>query len=248
MRVKLKVAYEGTLYKGWQSQTYTPHTIQHNLEQSLSNVCNHNVIVHASGRTDVGVHALGQVVHFDTTAKRSMHALLSGCNHYLPTTIRVLDAIQVADDFHARYNAKSKTYQYWITMDLHPLMVDRAMYCPELNVSLMREACTYVVGQHDFGSFVGSGSIKYHTTVRNCMQCDIDTTICPITGCQLVVLSITAKGFLYKMVRLIVGLMVRIAKEELPIDAFRSAIITIDRKYTTLLAPACGLYLATVEY
>lgn len=308
MRYKLTIQYDGTPFKGFQRQSYTSCTVQYELETAISKVCNQAIQVHASGRTDVGVHALGQVVHFDTTNIRKENDILRGCNHYLPDTVKVLRVETVDENFHARHSAVSKTYRYFFAVenirfsiendgnsDLNNIkfsaensddsivksgdsssvgncsscdesgsMVvldrnfafgdkdvhirDRAMFVPYLDVEKIKEACKLLVGRHDFGSFKGANSMPYYTTERTVLDCKISTSVCPITNVQLVCLEIKSKGFLYNMVRLIAGLLSRIGQNKASLDDLKEAIKIQNRKHTKLLAPACGLYLTSVEY
>jgi len=248
MRYKLTLQYDGTPFKGWQRQSYTPNTVQGNIESALSKVCNHAIEVHPSGRTDVGVHALGQVVHFDTQVDRDCNRIVSGCNHFLEPSIRVKTCELVVDDFHARYCAKYKTYQYKFCIgDYNPILQNRVLFLNQINIETIRQACSMIEGQHDFGSFCGSGG-KYHTTVRNVHECVVYTDICVLTGLPIVTISITSKGFLYNMVRLIAGLIYRIGSGIVGLEVLEHALKVPSREHTSYIAPACALYLVEVGY
>lgn len=224
--------------------------MQQTVEQALSKVCNMPTTVFASGRTDVGVHALGQVVHTDLPVDRTPKDIMRGCNHFLPHSIRVVNAEQVDDDFHARHSAKSKTYTFKFYLGQQSaLLVDRAMHVDSasFDIEQMQKACQMMVGKHDFGSFVGAGAL-FHTSVRNVLDCKITQEHCTFSNRQIVSLTITSQGFLYNMVRIISGLVYNVGISKKTLQDVEQALSNTSRKHTNLVAPACGLYLVGVEY
>ncbi|MDR3021659.1 MAG: tRNA pseudouridine(38-40) synthase TruA [Clostridiales bacterium] len=249
VRIKLVLQYNGTQYKGWQRQKSCVNTVQQQLEEALTKICNQEITVHASGRTDAGVHALGQVVHFDTQTYRELDRYVSGCNHFLPATIRVLDACIVEQDFHARFSSIAKTYCYKFYVGKEcAILHDKAMHvCVMPNLQWMEHACDLLVGNHDFASFMGAG-VCVHSTKRTVIRCGVKSSTDSFTGQKLIDLTITANGFLYNMVRRIAGLVLRIGLGEMNLQAVQWSLENKDKKYTTLVAPSCGLYLTGVQY
>jgi tRNA pseudouridine38-40 synthase len=158
-RIKLVLDYVGTRYHGWQLQP-GKDTVQKRLEDALSELCKEEIHVVASGRTDSGVHALGQVVHFDTNTQYGLVAYVRGTNNYLPDSIKVLDAQEVDEQFHARFSAKKKTYVYVMYQgkEERAIYSNRAVRIDEIDTKAIDEACKYLLGSHDFTSFMSTGS------------------------------------------------------------------------------------------
>lgn len=245
-RIKLTLAYDGTNYNGWQLQTRPPgvKTIQGTLEEKLKLITKEEIKVVASGRTDAGVHALGQVVHFDTTStipvERFPQALLS----VLPWDIVPLKAEEVDENFHARYSTRWKTYRYTFDTGTMPHVFWRryAYHYPHpLDRQAMAQAAQYLLGQHDFRSFCASGS-SAKDFVRTIAACELRE------NGQLLTLEITGNGFLYNMVRIICGTLLEIGRGKLQPEAMKEIIAAQDRKAAGPTVPAHGLCLLKVEY
>lgn len=242
MRIKLTLDYIGSRYHGWQLQP-GKDTVQKRLEDALSKLCGEEIHVVASGRTDSGVHAFGQVVHFDTTTSYDIVAYHRGTNNYLPASIRVLKAEQVSDEFHARFSAKQKTYMYLMYESAQERAVysERATRVDTLDIDAIEKACKYLIGEHDFSSFMSTGS-------------DIKTTVRTITNAKIekqgneYKFFVTANGFLYNMVRKIVAGLIRVGTGKMSVEDFAKKVENPDILSLPFVAPADGLYLVSVEY
>jgi tRNA pseudouridine38-40 synthase len=242
-RIKLMLEYDGTRYHGWQVQPGAM-TVQGTLEACLSKMTNAPVRVHAAGRTDAGVHALGQVVHFDTASTIALSALARGLNSLLAADIAILQASEVAADFHARYSARQKTYAYIIRN--HPLRsvfyAPYAWYIPQpLDMAAMRVAAQVLVGQHDFSAFRASTCTAQHP-VRYLSRLGIKRW-----GDRLFFL-LSADGFLQHMVRNIVGTLVQVGRGKLPASAMAAILQSHQRQQAGPTAPPHGLFLVRVTY
>jgi len=243
MRIALGIEYDGTNYHGWQRQRNIC-TIQEKVEQALSQVASQPILIACAGRTDAGVHALGQVVHFDTIAMRPDRAWILGANSDLPSDIRILWARHVSPDFHARYSATSRQYRYMIyNQKIAPaLLRHRAMWCShELNEKLMSEAGQSLLGRHDFSSFRGSGC-QAKSAIREVISLDVKRS-----G-GMINIDIKANAFLLHMVRNIVGVLTKVGTGERPRTWVKEVLHACDRRKAAVTAPACGLYLVKVEY
>jgi tRNA pseudouridine38-40 synthase len=243
MRIALGLEYQGTNYHGWQRQDGLV-TVQGEVEKALSKVADHNLEVYCAGRTDVGVHSKGQVIHFDTEALRKLDAWVLGGNSYLPHDISILWAREVRDDFHARFSAVARSYRYLIyNHKIRPaLFADQvAWQVKELDVELMFEAAQYLIGEHDFSSFRGC-DCQAKTPMRHVQYLNIKREK------KLIILDIKANAFLMHMVRNIAGLLMAIGEcKHDPIWA-REVLQACDRRVAGITAPACGLYLTRVHY
>ncbi|KPJ68056.1 MAG: hypothetical protein AMJ43_01215 [Coxiella sp. DG_40] len=243
MRIALGLEYKGNSYYGWQRQAKLP-SIQFHVEEALSKVADHSIKVFCAGRTDIGVHAKGQVIHFDTVAKRKLDAWILGGNSYLPCDIRIRWAKQVTDDFHARFSAIARNYRYLIhnckthSAILHDLI---AWHPKSLDEKLMQKAARYLIGEHDFSSFRGC-DCQSKSPMRNVHYLNIKRS-----G-KLIIIDIKANAFLLHMVRNIAGLLIAIGEgKQQPIWA-KQVLESCDRKVAGVTAPACGLYLTKVYY
>ena len=246
-RLKLIVAYDGTPFAGWQSQA-GGNTIQDYLEAAFRTVCGEAVRVHGSGRTDAGVHALAQCAHVDVPAatlvpERWVHAL----NASLPPKIRVLRARYVSRDFHARFSAKGKTYRYRIWNDrvLPPFEIDRAWHVPvPLDLQALERAAAQFLGQHNFAGFAANRGKPEQSTVRTITAARLRRGGAGIT------LDFSGDGFLYKMVRLMVGSIVRCGAGKMdPAElAERLRSPAPPTGASRFVAPAHGLILVRVRY
>lgn len=241
--VKLVLAYDGSGFMGWQIQPGV-RTVQDTLEKALEVILGHPVRVFASGRTDAGVHALGQVVNFHTSSSVPVDGLLRGLNSVLPGDISILKSEDVEPGFHAQFQAKRKSYLYVIdTGEVRsPFLGRYALHEKHpLNIEAMRSSSRYLLGGHDFTSFLASGS-SVKTTVRNITVSEL------ITRGNKVLFFIQGSGFLRYMVRNIVGTLLLVGKGKLPPEEMERIIDLKDRNFAGPTAPPQGLYLIEVGY
>jgi tRNA pseudouridine38-40 synthase len=241
--IKIICQYDGTEFSGFQRQA-DARTIQGCLEEALETIVKQPVRVCGAGRTDAGVHAQGQVANFHISVGIPTQALLRAMNSLLPEDVRVYSAEEVDADFHARYWAKAKTYEYRIWN--HPIadvFTQRYAYHVVDNLDLcnMKRCAEALVGTHDFAAFQAAGSIRA-STVRSLkrLECERDG--------DLVSIRATADGFLYKMVRNLAGCLVQAGRNKISVDEVSSLLKSGDRRQAPPTAPAKGLVLAKVEY
>jgi len=243
MRIALGIEYDGSVFSGWQIQENS-YTVQGCLEEALSKVADHPLRVICAGRTDAGVHAAGQVVHFDTNAERDPYAWIAGTNANLPKEVVVLWAQAVSDEFHARYSALNRCYRYVIfNRSVRPSFLAARVaweYRP-LDEARMIDAARYLVGEHDFTSYRDS-ECQARNPVRNVMKLEVTR------HGQLVFIEIAANAFLHHMVRNIAGVLMGIGmgKKE-PLWA-QQVLEARDRTFGGVNAPPDGLYLMSVAY
>lgn len=243
MRYLIKFSYDGSSYSGFQSQKGL-NTIQERLEEALTKINNDKkTSLVATGRTDKGVHALAQYGHADIEVNITEKKLKRAMNSNLPDDIHVIEAKQVADDFHARYAVKSKTYQYIInTLEYNPIERNYVFqYNYKLNVDKMKEAIKYFLGEHDFRSFVTDNKDK-ENCVRKITKADIKEEKGKI------IITFTGNGFLRYQVRNMVGLLIKIGEEKIEPTKVPEIILSKDRTKAAKTAPAEGLYLVNVIY
>ena len=242
--VKLIIAYDGTDYKGWQIQTSAP-TIQGVIEEKLGIILNQKTRVTGSGRTDTGVHALNQVVHFITNSRIETESLKKGLNSLLPPDIVVKELSEVDADFHARYSAKSRVYKYLIWRgDTFSPFYRRFSWQVHYQLGLeeMRKAAECLVGLHDFASFQGTGSAS-RSSERELMRFSIRGR-----AKGWIVITIEASGFLRHMVRNIMGTLIEVGKGSMTVAEFRDIFESKDRSRAGITAPPQGLFLKKVKY
>ncbi|MCQ4671245.1 tRNA pseudouridine(38-40) synthase TruA [Lactonifactor longoviformis] len=244
MNYKLIIQYDGTRYDGWQRQGNTENTIQGRIEEVLSRMVQAPVEVQGAGRTDAGVHALGQVasVYLDTDA--SEDEICQYLNLYLPEDIGVVEVRQAADRFHARLNASGKVYRYRIGIGAYKNVFERKYYYPlgkELDVAGMREAAALLVGEHDFKSFCSNKRMK-KSTVRRLRRIDIREKAGEIE------ITYEGDGFLYNMVRILTGTLIEVGQGKRCPDSMKEILVGRNRKLAGYTAPARGLILAEVKY
>lgn len=249
---KLTVAYDGTAYSGWQLQPDKP-TIQGALEAGLWRLAGRLVRVTASSRTDAGVHALGQVVGFSADLRLALRELPKALNANTPDDILVREACEVPTTFHATRDARSKRYRYLIHDHPQPDVFCRnyAWHVRQaLDDSAMAQAASRLVGRHDFASFQTAGSERV-STVRTVSQLVVcrqgHEPLGPLAARRLVV-EIEADGFLYNMVRNIVGTLVEIGRGKQPAQWMQDVLLARDRRQAGMTAPPQGLYLMHVRY
>ena len=241
---KIIIEYDGTDFHGWQKQK-NDRTIQADIESALSTMTGEEVVVHGSGRTDAGVHALGQTAHFKCRTRLGADDFLNGLNSLVDPAIVIHHCEQVETGFHARYDAKSKVYQYRILNRLLPSAVGRQYRWhirSPLDVAAMQSACVHLIGEHDFKTFEGAGSPRSHT-VRHVLRADL-----MVLQDDLLVFEIEANGFLRYMVRSIVGTLVEVGKGKIGPEEFKQRLLSKDRSKAGVTAPPNGLFLKTVTY
>lgn len=243
MRIALGVEYDGSGYNGWQSQPDVPN-VQDPLQTALSGIAGESIAILAAGRTDTGVHALEQVVHFDTGIKRPLTAWVRGTNALLPKDIAVLWAHVVPEDFHARFSAQSRSYQYVLINRPSRSAVHRGkvgwFHLP-LDVAAMRVAARYLLGEHDFSAF-RSIQCQAKTPHKNLLQLDITQQ-----G-DTIIFDLTANAFLHHMVRNILGCLLSVGKGKYPPQWMREVLEGRDRKHAAPTFAPDGLYLRHITY
>ncbi|MDA0679509.1 MAG: tRNA pseudouridine(38-40) synthase TruA [Proteobacteria bacterium] len=243
MRVALGIEYDGTRYVGWQRQK-SGVGVQAMVEKSIGKVADEAVSVICAGRTDTGVHATGQVVHFDTTAVRTGRGWLLGANSDLPEDVNVSWATPVRDDFHARFSATCRSYRYLILNRDHRSALNRhrAWWVFEpLDENAMQEAASHLVGEHDFSSFRAAGC-QASTPVRNLSE----LVVC--RQGDLIAITVRANAFLQHMVRNIAGTLVAVGRGDQQPNWVLSVLADRDRSKGGIAAPPHGLTLIGVEY
>lgn len=241
--IRLIICYDGTRYKGWQRLNGTENTIQGKLEQTLSRLLGESIDISGSGRTDAGAHAIGQVANFHCESTMPCEEILSGLRRYLPEDIGIESCEETSDRFHARLNCKSKTYRYRIWNSEKPCVFQRRFVyvMPEkLDVEQMRSATRYLLGEHDFSAFCANKNMKKSTVRR------IDSIQITREGEELV-LTFTGNGFLYNMVRIMVGTLLEVGRGERKVDSI-PALFGAKREEAGYLVPAQGLCLMEVSY
>lgn len=244
MRIVLCVAYEGTTYHGWQRQENNLPTVQGHLEAALSKVADQPITAICAGRTDRGVHALGQIIHFNTTASRIERAWVLGTNACLPPSIRVHWAREVDDDFHARFSAIARSYRYIIynSSTRSAIFANKSTWCIKpLNVESMQKAAEYLIGEHDFSSF-RAAECQAKTAIRNIHYLTITRKD------HFVIISIKANAFLHHMVRNIAGVLMPIGAGEYPPSWAQQVLYAKNRSHAGMTANAAGLYFEKAYY
>jgi tRNA pseudouridine38-40 synthase len=242
-KYKLLLAYDGTHYVGWQIQP-NGNSIQHILQETLSILLKENCIVIGAGRTDAGVHAIGQVAHFQTSYTGALLPLLKSLNGMLPHDIRVKLLEEVEDSFHARFSAKSKEYHYhlWLGDTIDPFFrLYRHHMRHSIDITLLRTALSRFVGRHDFRTFANVNT-QIQSTIRTLYRIDL---IEQEGGYRI---EYEGEGFLYKMVRNITGTVLDIARGKRSLSELDSLFSAKDRRAIGIAAPAKGLFLQKVRY
>ncbi len=243
-RIALGVEYKGNLFRGFQSQSSGVPTVQQTLESSLSAICNEPVTLVCAGRTDTGVHATNQIVHFDTIAQRPEKAWLRGANTKLSEGVSIRWAQPVSPLFHARFSARSRTYRYVIYNTKTPsALMDKLVTWDRrrFDIDAMIEGSRYLLGEHNFNAFRGA-DCQAKTPFRR-----IDAITINRCG-DFIIIEVSATAFLYHMVRNIVGVLTAVAAGEKPSSWVGEVLASEDRCCAGVTAPAAGLYLVDVEY
>lgn len=241
--LRLDICYDGTKYKGWQRLANSSNTLQGKLETTLSRLLQEDVQVSASGRTDAGTHAMKQVISFTCTSDMSCEEILSGLRMYLPEDIGVYSCKNASPRFHARLNAKSKTYRYRLWNSSSPCVFQRKYVhvdSDSLDIEKMQQAAAYYIGTHDFSAFCGNKNMK-KSTVRTIFNFEI------VRVGDEIQFTVTGNGFLQHMVRIMVGTLLEVGKgvrapESIPM-LYGEA-----RSAAGGAVPACGLCLMEVTY
>jgi len=239
--IKLTIEYDGADFCGWQIQA-SDRTVQEEIERSMSALTDSPVRITGAGRTDSGVHALAQTANFRTGSDLPLDVFVRGGNSRLPRDVRIVAAAEAADDFSARYSAKSRLYRYVITKRQKAVGRQYSWYYwNPLDVEKMNRACTDVLGAQDFQSFCQAKAAVDH------YLCDVHYAFWRETKDELV-FEIRANRFLHNMVRILVGTMVEIGDEKLNSRAMHKILAARDRAAAGATAPAQGLFLVAIEY
>lgn len=241
---RLIVSYDGSRYQGWQKQSSASNTIQEKLETLLTRLLGEPIHVVGSGRTDAGVHAMGQVASFQTTEYQDCEQLLQEIRSYLPEDIGAMSLTLAGPRFHARLNATGKTYVYRIWNSAQPNVFQRKylyFFPEELDVAAMEEAAAHLVGTHDFMSFCANKRMK-KSTVRTITSIELQQL-----GQELRIV-VSGNGFLYNMVRILVGTLLEVGTGRRTADSIPALLEARDRSQAGFLAPAQGLCLESVCY
>lgn len=243
MRVRLTISYDGTNYCGWQIQK-NGITVEEIINRELTDLLKEDIAVIGASRTDSGVHAMANIAVFDTNTKIPAEKISFALNQRLPDDIRIQKSEQVADDFHPRYCNSTKTYEYKILNRRFPDPLKRLythfVYMP-LDVDKMKKAAEYIIGEHDFASFCSAGS-QVKTTVRTVYRLDVDKKD------DIITIQISGNGFLYNMVRIIVGTLMKVGLGVYPPEHIKEIIDAKDRYAAGPKAPARGLTLVEIKY
>lgn len=243
MKIAVGIEYDGSAYCGWQSQRGV-RTIQDAVQGALGKIADHEVTVVCAGRTDTGVHAVEQVVHFETNAKRTMRSWVLGTNTHLPPDICLLWARPVPERFHARFAALSRQYRYIIlNRPVPPAILARRVTWQHqpLNERHMHAAASKLIGEHDFSSFRALSCQAKHP-----IRTIYDVSVRRERYC--VYIDVHANGFLHHMVRNIAGVLIAVGKDERPVSWVQELLSLCDRSKGGVTAAADGLYLVKVKY
>lgn len=241
---KMTIQYDGGRYKGWQRLGGEENTIQAKLERVLSEMAGYSLEITGCSRTDAGVHAIAQIANFKLKEYLPEREIISYLRRYLPQDISIIELNRVDEKFHARYLAKDKTYLYkiWNSEYNNPFLRKYSMHVSEkLDVAAMQEAGRYFLGEHDFTAFSNAKS-KKKSMVRRIISVDL-----ALEG-ELVNIRIRGDGFLYNMVRWMVGALVEVGLGHRKPEDITQMLLSKERNQTGNLADACGLYLELIRY
>lgn len=243
-KYKVTIEYDGSKYKGWQRLNNTDKTIQEKIEVLLTKTLGKKIEIHGSGRTDTGVHAFGQVAHFEINDNLDTGKLLATCNQMLPQDIVFTSIKEVDDFFHARYSVKGKRYVYKIWNNEIPSALNRkyTLHIPnKLNIDAMKKGAEYLIGEHDFSSFTADKA-KGKSKNREIFSIKI------IENGSDIEIEYFGEGFLYKMVRIITGTLIEVGLGEKIPEDIKMILEQRDRGFAGHTAPSHGLYLLEVIY
>lgn len=241
--LRLDICYEGTRYRGWQRLSGVNNTIQEKMETVLSRILDEPIEVSASGRTDAGTHAMGQVISFRCNSPMPCDEILLQLRCYLPEDIGVYSCKNVSPRFHARLNAKTKTYRYRVWNSDRPCVFQRRFVYQDsrpLDLNQMQQAAQLFVGEHDFSAFCAHRNVK-KSTVRHIRQFDV------YRDDEEVIFTVTGNGFLHHMVRIMVGTLLEVGRGERQVENI-PILFGGKRSDAGELIPACGLCLMEVSY
>lgn len=245
MRVKLTVAYDGTNYCGWQIQP-NGVTIEEKLNEAISSLFGKTITVTGASRTDSGVHSLGNVCVFDIDSRMPAEKMSYALNQRLPEDIVVVDSCEVPETFHPRFSKSRKTYEYRILNRRFPnptRRLDTYFYHHRLDVKKMKEAASYLVGEHDFKSFA-SVHMQAETSIRTIYSCEVDKE----DESDIITIRVQGNGFLYNMVRIIAGTLIKVGSGNLDPKQMPRILEACDRSMAGPTAPAHGLTMIGLEY
>lgn len=241
---KLTIQYDGGRYKGWQRLGNGENTVQGRIENVLSQLVGREIEIIGCSRTDAGVHALAQIANFKTSESLTEAEIKNYLNKHLPEDISIKDLRLVSENFHARYNAKDKTYLYkiWNEEYSNPFMRKYSMHVEKkLDIHRMKKASQYFIGEHDFTAFTNAKS-KTKSMVREIYSIDIEES----TG--LIQIRVRGNGFLHNMVRRITGTLIKVGLGEEEAENVPAIMNSKERKQAGYMADACGLYLENIEF
>ncbi|MDG4847842.1 tRNA pseudouridine(38-40) synthase TruA [Peribacillus frigoritolerans] len=241
---KLTIQYDGGRYKGWQRLGNSDDTIQGKIENVLTEMAGEKIEIIGCSRTDAGVHALAQIANFKIGENLTEVEIMDYLNRYLPRDISIVEVTLVPERFHARYNAKDKTYLYkiWNEPYTNPFMRKYSMHVEEkLDITRMKKACQHFIGEHDFTAFSNAKS-KKKSMVREIYSIDIEE------DAGFIEITVRGDGFLYNMVRKIVGTLIEVGVGEIDAENIPSIIESKERIQTGRMAEASGLYLVKVDF
>ena len=241
--IRLDICYDGTRYRGWQRLANTDNTIQAKLERALSRILDEPIEITGSGRTDAGTHARGQVANFHCSSAMPCDEILNQLRKYLPEDIGIYSCKNVSPRFHARLNAKTKTYRYRVWNSDIPCIFERKyvyLHPQELDLSAMQRAAKHFLGEHDFSAFCANKNMK-KSTIRYIESFDI------IQAGEELEFYVTGNGFLHHMVRIMVGTLLEVGRGERKPESL-PLLFGAPRSDAGELIPACGLCLMEVTY
>jgi len=253
--IRIDIEYDGTNYFGFQRQKKGT-TVQSALEETFTELCQEPITIFGAGRTDSGVHALGQVCHFKTSSGLAIERLFKGSNKLLPKDIAILSLREMPERFHARHSAKKRAYAYFVLNRPSPSALFRNFltWAPyALDDQGMTEACEFLQGHHDFSSFAGAKSSQPRTSITvNKVKCFRGTGSLNVPfstlGEDCITFYIEAQSFLYNMVRILMGTLLEIGQKKRPSSDMKKLLGHPDRKKAGPTAPSKGLFLVSVEY
>ncbi len=237
------IEYDGSKFRGWQFQVGQP-TVQEAVESAISSIANHPVTVHCAGRTDTGVHACGQIVHFESNSNRSDRAWVMGTNSQLPQGVSVLWTKKVSDEFHARFSTLSREYRYVIlNRSVRPSYLAKRVswHVRDLDTQRMNESAKRLLGKHDFSAF-RSSRCKNKVPTKTIFRIQVNRKQ------EWVWIDVKADGFLHHMVRNIAGTLIAIGCGDQKLDWVQEVLASRDRTQAGITAPADGLYFVRVNY
>lgn len=242
-RVKLEIAYDGSNYCGWQIQT-NGTSVEEVINKTLSDLLKKDIKVIGASRTDSGVHAMGNIAVFDTDTRIPTDRISYALNQRLPKDIQVQSSVEVDKDFHPRFRKNKKTYQYRILNRNFSLPTERLysyLFTYELDLDAMKEAAVHLIGRHDYKSFC-SARTDVKDTVRTIYSLDIGKV-----G-DMVLIDVVGNGFLYNMIRIIVGTLIKVGEGVYSPDKVKEILLACDRRLAGPTAPAKGLMLVSIDY